>query len=66
MRLADYVNDPLENDPWESWGGIEDLISRGAENHFGEGTADFLREAQVRQEYMKTEIVRRYGLEGIW
>ena len=66
MRLVDFVNDPLENDPWESWSGIEDLISRGADSHFGNGTADFLREAYERQEYMKTEIGRRYGLKVWW
>ena len=65
MRLVDYVVDPLENDPWESWGGIEDLISRGAESHFGYGTTEFLREAYKRQKYMKTEICRRYGVQ-IW
>ena len=63
MRLVDYVIDPLENHPWESWDGIEDLISRGADRYFGDGTAEFLREAYERQEYMKTEIARRYGLK---
>jgi hypothetical protein len=62
---VDYVRDPLEYDPWESWSGIEDLISRGAENHFGDGTVDFLREAYKRQNYMKKEIPRRYGVKGL-
>lgn len=62
MRLVDYVRDPLEADPWESWSGVEGLIARGAESHFGEGTTDFLREADVRHNYMRKEIVRRYGI----
>jgi hypothetical protein len=63
VRLVDYVNDPLENDPWESWSGIEDLIARGADNHFGNRTAEFLREAYKRHVYMKVELGRRYGVE---
>lgn len=66
MRLVDYVNDPLENEPWESWSGIEDLISNGVDSHFGDGTADFLREAYDRQNYMRTEIGRRYGVKRSW
>jgi hypothetical protein len=62
VRLVDYVRDPLEQDPWESWSGVEGLISLGAGSHFGEGTAEFLREADMRQNYMKKEIVRRYGI----
>ena len=62
----DYIRDPLEEDVWETWGGVEALISRGAEEHFGEGTTEFLREADRRQEYMKKEIIRRYGMEGVW
>jgi hypothetical protein len=46
-----------------SWGGVEGLISKGAEEKFGEGTEDFLREAYKRQERMKTELLRRYGLQ---
>lgn len=66
VRLVDYVTDPLEEEPWESWAGVEDLISRGAEVHFGEGTEDFLREAFQRQEYMKDEIGWRYGIKRMW
>ena len=58
----DYVKDPLENDPWESWSGIEDLIARGADDYFGNDTSKFLREAYKRHVYMKTEIGRRYGV----
>lgn len=47
----------------ESWGGVEDLISQGAEDTFGVGTADFLKNASERQIYMKTEIFRRYGMK---
>jgi hypothetical protein len=66
VRLVDYVTDPIEEHPWESWNGVEDLISAGAEEHFGVGTERFLREAYQRQEYMKDEIGRRYGIERIW
>jgi hypothetical protein len=59
---VDYVNDPLEDDPWESWSGVEDLIARGANSHFGNRTAEFLREAYKRHVYMKSEIERRYGV----
>jgi hypothetical protein len=61
---VDFVKDPLEYNPMETWGGIDALIEKGAENMFGEGTEEFLREANKRQEYMKTEIYRRYGLES--
>lgn len=47
----------------ESWGGVEDLIKQGAEEKFGNGTTEFLREANVRQEYMNHEIFRRYGIK---
>ena len=50
----------------ESWGGVEGLIAEGAEDKFGPGTAAFLREANVRQEYMKKEIIRRYGMESVY
>ena len=66
VRLVDYVKDPLEHEPMESWGGVEALIAAGAEEIFGPGTAVFLREANVRQEYMKKEIVRRYGMESVY
>jgi hypothetical protein len=62
---VDYVKDPLEHKPMQSWGGVESLIADGAEERFGEGTAAFLREAYTRQEYMKTEIIRRYGMESV-
>jgi hypothetical protein len=47
----------------DSWGGIDGLISSGAEAKFGLGTEEFLKNAYDRQEYMKTEILRRYGME---
>jgi len=47
-----------------SWHGVEDLISKGAEEKFGQGTEKFLRDAFKKQEYMKTEILRRYGLSS--
>lgn len=62
----DYLVDPLETDPWESWNGVDDLIAKGVETNFGEGTTAFLEEADRRQEYMKTEIIRRYGMENAW
>ena len=34
----------------------------GPEEMFRLGTEDFLREAQSSQEYMKDELLRRYGL----
>jgi len=64
VRLVDYVRDPLEHDPIETWGGIEDLITLGAEEKFGNGTIAFLREAHKRQLYMRKEIIRRYGMEA--
>jgi hypothetical protein len=60
------MKDPLEHDPLETWGGVEALISAGAEERFGNGTEAFLREADKRQEYMKHEIIRRYGMEGVY
>jgi hypothetical protein len=62
--LSDYVSDPKEEDPMVSWHGVEDLISQGAEEKFGQGTEKFLRDAFTKQEYMKTEILRRYGLSS--
>lgn len=64
--MVDYINDPLEHDPMQVWGGVEALISAGAEKIFGDGTAEFLREAHRRQEYMREEIVRRYGMEDVY
>ena len=56
------MKDPLELDVMESWNGVEGLINDGAEVKFGDGTAMFLREAYKRQEDLKVEIPRRYGL----
>ena len=53
----------MEEDRWSSWSGIEGLISRGAEETFGPGTDEFLKTADERQKYMKSELMRRYGLE---
>jgi len=64
--LVDYIKDPIEYDPMEMWGGVEALISAGAEEIFGAGTAEFLREAHQRQEYMRKEIIRRYGMEDVY
>jgi len=64
--LVDYIKDPLEHEPMEMWGGVEALISAGAEGKFGYGTAEFLREAHKRQEYMKKEVIRRYGMEDVY
>jgi hypothetical protein len=47
----------------ESWGGVESLIDKGAEDKFGPGTDAFLREAFVRHDYMKHEVFRRYGMK---
>jgi hypothetical protein len=58
---VDYIEDPLEKDAIYSWYGIEGLIQAGAEEKYGVGTEEFLREAQKRQTYMKWEIFRRYG-----
>jgi hypothetical protein len=66
VRLVDYVKDPLEFEPMESWDGVEYLISDGAEKTFGTGTADFLRKANELQWYMRKEIIRRYGMEGVY
>ena len=56
--------DPLELDRKESWNGVEGLILDGVEDRFGVGTTEFLREADKRQQYMKEELLRRYGLHG--
>jgi hypothetical protein len=64
VSLVDYVLDPNEKSVWQSWDGIEGLISMGAEEHFGLGTAEFLRKASEREAYMRTEIMRRYGLQN--
>jgi hypothetical protein len=48
----------------ESWNGVEGLINDGAEERFGVGTVEFLREAYKRQEYMKKEIFRRYRMDN--
>lgn len=61
----DYISDPLEEHRLISWDGIEGLISQGAEELFGPGTESFLRKAFEKQEYMKVEILRRYGLGGM-
>jgi hypothetical protein len=53
----------MEVDGMDSWGGVEGLISAGAEDKFGAGTTAFLRDAFERQIYMKTELLRRYGLQ---
>ena len=60
----DYIRDPIEVDRWVSWDGIDGLIAMGAEDHFGVGTEEFLRKAFEKQEYMKSEILRRYGLQN--
>jgi hypothetical protein len=60
---VDYLADPLELDGMFSWDGIEGLISMGAEEKFGSGTDQFLRKAFEKYEYMRIEILRRYGLE---
>lgn len=61
--MVDYIRDPLELDAMESWNGVEGLINDGAEERFGVGTVEFLREAYKRQEYMKKEIFRRYRMD---
>jgi hypothetical protein len=61
--LIDYITDPLEENGMDSWHGVNGLISDGAEARFGAGTVEFLKEADERQRYMKTEILRRYGLQ---
>ena len=60
--MADYEKDPKEANSMFSWDGVEGLIKDGAEEKFGPGTEQFLREASLREAYMKTEILRRYGL----
>jgi len=62
--LVDYMKDPLEKGPWESWLGVEALVKRGAEGKFGRVTAEFLRAALERQKYMKKEIIRRYNMHS--
>ena len=64
VHLVDIVKDPLELDGLDSWDGIEGLIAGGAEEKFGPGTAVWLRQAYEQQEYMKSEIRRRYGVIG--
>lgn len=34
VHLVDYVKDPVEENPLESWNGVEGLISMGAESIF--------------------------------
>jgi hypothetical protein len=63
--MLDYVRDPLELNTMESWNGVEGLIIDGAEGNFGAGTAEFLRAAYERHEYMKKEIFRRYRMDGL-
>ena len=66
VRLVDYVKDPLEYEPMDSWGGVEALISDGAEERFGTGTSEFLHKAHEQQWYMRKEIIRRYGMEDVY
>ena len=66
VRLVDFASDPLERNAMWSWGGVEGLISDGAEEIFGQGTEEFLRLAHERQWYMRKEIIRRYGMEDIY
>jgi len=63
VRVVDFVTDPVEEKPMESWDGVEGLIRKGAENRFGKGTTEFLREADRRQKHWKKDIPRRYGLK---
>jgi len=62
--LVDFKADPNEENPMVSWNGIEGLISEGAEKRFGEGTEKFLKDAFQKQEYMKQDLLRRYGLSS--
>ena len=64
VSLVDYVRDPIELDRWVSWDGVEGLIAMGVEEHFGSGAENFLRRAVEKQEFMKSEILRRYELEN--
>jgi serine/threonine protein kinase HipA of HipAB toxin-antitoxin module len=64
VHLADYVKDPAEEDPLESWSGVEGLISMGAEDIFGSGTKQFLRDASSRQSHIQVELFRRYALNA--
>ena len=59
----DYIADPLEVDSMSSWEGVEGLIADGAEEKFGPGTSEFLRQAFEKQKYMRPELLRRYGLK---
>jgi hypothetical protein len=60
--LVDYVRDPTEADVWDSWDGVRGLIRKGAKEHFGEGTEKFLKAAERKENWMRGEILRRYGL----
>jgi hypothetical protein len=62
VRLVDYVNDHLENDPLGSWSGIEDLIARGVDEHYGNNTTEFLREAYHRHLYLYEDGI----MQAIW
>lgn len=53
----------MEENRLISWDGIEGLIAQGAEEIFGIGTEKFLRDAYEKQNYMKTELLQRYGLQ---
>jgi len=60
---VDYVVDPLELDGLSSWAGVDGLILDGAEEKFGPGTSEFLKQALEKHMYMRPELLRRYGLE---
>jgi hypothetical protein len=62
--MADYENDPKEESPMFSWNGVDGLIKDGAEEKFGPGAELFLLDAARRESYMRSEILRRYGLSG--
>jgi len=62
--LVDFVKDPFETDVWDTWEGVEALINGGVEEKFGDGTEEFLREANRRHRGMLQEIMRRYGLRN--
>jgi hypothetical protein len=64
VRLVDYKKDPRELEVMESWYGVVDLIDNGAEEKFGLGTETFLREAEKKVRYMKSEMLRRYGVDA--
>ena len=63
MRLVNFIKDPVEEHPMVSWDGVEGLIKNGVEKRFGKGTAEFLREADVRQKFWRKDLPRRYGLK---